>query len=198
MKKLTVEQLSIKDKKVLLRVDFNVPLDDKQQVANDTRIRESLPTIEYILQRGGTLIIASHLGNPEGMINPAMSLLPVAKRLTEILKRKVLFAPDCVGAEVKKIVQALNTGDILLLENTRFHPEEKRNDLDFAKELASFADLYVNDAFGTSHRAHASVAGVALHFDKPACGFLMVKEISCFEKTTTSFFEHTGWRKSFN
>ncbi len=181
MKKLTVEQLSVKDKKVLLRVDFNVPLDDKQQVANDTRIRESLPTIEYILQRGGTLIIASHLGNPEGMINPAMSLLPVAKRLTEILKRKVLFAPDCVGAEVKKIVQALNTGDILLLENTRFHPEEKRNDLDFAKELASFADLYVNDAFGTSHRAHASVAGVALHFDKPACGFLMVKEIELLE-----------------
>ncbi|MCK5258122.1 MAG: phosphoglycerate kinase, partial [Thermoplasmatales archaeon] len=124
---------------------------------------------------------ASHLGRPEGKVNPKMSLAPVARRLTELLHRKVIFAPDCVGDEVKKLAKGLKQGDILLLENTRFHPKEKRNDPDFAKELASFADLYVNDAFGTAHRAHASVAGVAVHFDKPACGFLMAKEIELLE-----------------
>ena len=181
MAKLSVKDLSINGKKVFIRVDFNVPLDEDLTITDDTRIRSSLPTIKYILDKGGIPIIASHLGRPEGKVNPKMSLAPVAHRLTELLHRKVIFAPDCVGDEVKKMVQALNTGDILFLENTRFHPEEKRNDPDFAKELASFADLYVNDAFGTAHRAHASVAGVAVHFDKPACGFLMAKEIELLE-----------------
>ena len=181
MAKLSVKNLSINGKKVFIRVDFNVPLDEDLEITDDTRIRSSLPTIKYILDQGGIPVIASHLGRPEGKVNPKMSLAPVAHRLTELLHRKVIFAPDCVGDEVKKMVQALNTGDILFLENTRFHPEEKRNDPDFAKELASFADLYVNDAFGTAHRAHASVAGVAVHFDKPACGFLMAKEIELLE-----------------
>ena len=181
MAKLSVKNLSINGKKVFIRVDFNVPLDEDLTITDDTRIRSSLPTIKYVLDKGGIPVIASHLGRPEGKVNPKMSLAPVAHRLTELLHRKVIFAPDCVGDEVKKMVQALNTGDILFLENTRFHPEEKRNDPDFAKELASFADLYVNDAFGTAHRAHASVAGVAVHFDKPACGFLMAKEIELLE-----------------
>jgi triosephosphate isomerase len=181
MAKLSVKDLAINGKKVFVRVDFNVPLDEDMEITDDTRIRASLPTIKYILEQGGIPIIASHLGRPEGKVNPKMSLAPVARRLTELLHRKVIFAPDCVGDEVKKLAKGLKQGDILLLENTRFHPEEKRNDPDFAKELASFADLYVNDAFGTAHRAHASVAGVAVHFDKPACGFLMVKEIELLE-----------------
>lgn len=181
MTKLSVREISVKGKKVLLRVDFNVPLDERQHIMNDTRIRESLPTIEYILEQGGILIITSHLGRPDGKVEPKMSLLPTAQRLGEILKRKVLFAPDCVGPEVKKIAKNLKPGDILVLENTRFHLEERRNDPGFAKELASIADVFVNDAFGTAHRAHASVAGVAVHFDKPACGFLMEKEIELLE-----------------
>jgi triosephosphate isomerase len=181
MTKLTIKELDIKGKKVLLRVDFNVPLDDEQNITNDTRIRKSLPTIEYIMDQDCKLIIMSHLGRPEGHVVPKMSLSPVAKRLSEILKQKVLFASDCVGPEVKKIAGQMKSRDILLLENTRFHPEEKRNDPVFAKELASLADIYVNDAFGTAHRAHASVAGVAAFFDKPACGFLMEKEIDLLE-----------------
>ncbi len=181
MAKLSVKDLAINGKKVFVRVDFNVPLDEDMEITDDTRIRASLPTIKYILEQGGIPVIASHLGRPEGKVNPKMSLAPVARRLTELLHRKVIFAPDCVGDEVKKLAKGLKQGDILLLENTRFHPEEKRNDPDFAKELASFADLYVNDAFGTAHRAHASVAGVAVHFDKPACGFLMAKEIELLE-----------------
>ena len=181
MAKLSVKEISVKGKKVLLRVDFNVPLDDKQHITNDTRIRKSLPTINYITEQGGILIIISHLGRPEGKVDPKMSLFPVAQRLGEILKHKVLFAPDCVGPEVKKIAQTLKPGDILILENTRFHPEEKRNDPAFAKELASLADIYVNDAFGTAHRAHASVAGVAKYFDIAVCGFLMEKEIELLE-----------------
>lgn len=181
MAKFSVKDLVINGKKVFVRVDFNVPLDEDMNITDDTRVRASLPTIKYILEQGGIPVIASHLGRPEGKVNPKMSLAPVARRLTELLHRKVIFAPDCVGDEVKKLAKGLKQGDILLLENTRFHPEEKRNDPDFAKELASFADLYVNDAFGTAHRAHASVAGVAVHFDKPACGFLMAKEIELLE-----------------
>ncbi len=181
MAKFSVKDLAINGKKVFVRVDFNVPLDEDMNITDDTRVRASLPTIKYILEQGGIPVIASHLGRPEGKVNPKMSLAPVARRLTELLHRKVIFAPDCVGDEVKKLAEGLKQGDILLLENTRFHPEEKRNDPDFAKELASFADLYVNDAFGTAHRAHASVAGVAVHFDKPACGFLMAKEIELLE-----------------
>jgi len=181
MAKLSVEDLAINGKKVFVRVDFNVPLDEDMKITDDTRIRASLPTIKYILEQGGIPVIVSHLGRPEGKVNPKMSLAPVARRLTELLHRKVIFAQDCVGDEVKKLAEGLKQGDILLLENTRFYPEEKRNDPDFAKELASFTDLYVNDAFGTAHRAHASVAGVAVHFDKPACGFLMIKEIELLE-----------------
>jgi len=183
MAKLSVKDLDLNGKKVFVRVDFNVPLDEEQHITNDTRIRASLPTIKYILEQGGIPILASHFGRPKGKVNPKLSLLPVAHRLSEILKRKVIFAPDCVGPEVKKMAQVLNPGDILLLENTRFHPEEKRNDSGFAKELASLSDLYVNDAFGAAHRSHASVVGVPAHFENPACGFLLEKEIRFLERT---------------
>jgi len=183
MAKLSVKDLSIKGKKVFVRVDFNVPFDEDMKITDDTRIRSSLPTIKYILEQGGIPVIASHLGRPKGKVNPKMSLVPVARRLTELLHRKVIFAPDCVGDEVKKLAKGLKQGDILLLENTRFHPEEKNNDPNFSRELASLADFYVNDAFGSAHRAHASVAGIASYFDEPACGFLMEKEIEYLEDT---------------
>lgn len=181
MAKLSVKDLEIEGKKIFLRVDFNVPLNENLQITDDTRIRASLPTIEYILKAGGIPIIASHLGRPKGRPEPKMSLAPVARRLEELLKHKVIFAPDCVGDEVKKIAQGLKKGDVLLLENLRFHPEEEKNEPNFSKELASLADFYVNDAFGSAHRAHASVEGIAHYFEKPACGFLMAKEIEYLE-----------------
>lgn len=181
MAKLSVKDLPIKGKKIFLRVDFNVPLDDNLNITDDTRIRASLPTIEYILKEGGIPIIASHLGRPKGKANPNMSLAPAAKRLEELLNRKVIFASDCVGEEVKKVATGLKPGDVLLLENLRFHPEEEKNDANFAEELASFAEFYVNDAFGSAHRAHASVEAMAHYFENPACGFLMEKEIEYLE-----------------
>ena len=186
MAKLSVKDLDIKGKKVFTRVDFNVPLGQNRTITDDTRIRAALPTITYILENGGIPILASHLGRPDGKVDPNLSLAPVAKRLGELLGRAVTFASDCVGDEVRKIADGLKPGDILLLENTRFHPEEKKNDPQFSKELASLADVYVNDAFGTAHRAHASVVGVAEHFKEPACGFLMEKEITYLEEALKS------------
>jgi len=182
MPKLSVKDLPIKGKRVFLRVDFNVPLDENLNITDDTRIKESLPTIKYILENGGILIITSHLGRPKGKVDPKQSLKPVAKRLGELLNREVKFAPDCVGLEVKKMVDGLKAGDILLLENLRFHSEEEKNDANFAKELASLAEVYINDAFGAAHRAHASVEAIAHYFDKPACGFLMEKELKYLEE----------------
>ncbi|MEO0166732.1 MAG: phosphoglycerate kinase [candidate division WOR-3 bacterium] len=181
MSKLSIRDLPIKGKKIFLRVDFNVPLDENQNITDDTRIKESLPTIKYILENGGIPIIASHLGRPKGKVDLKQSLKPVAKRLGELLGQEVKFAPDCVGPEVKKIVDGLKPGDILLLENLRFHPEEEKNDTNFAKELASLAEIYVNDAFGAAHRAHASVEAIAHYFENPACGFLMEKELRYLE-----------------
>lgn len=186
MAKLSVKDLDIKGKKVFTRVDFNVPLGQNRTITDDTRIRAALPTITYILDNGGIPILASHLGRPGGKVDPNLSLAPVAKRLGELLGRAVTFASDCVGDEVQKIADGLKPGDILLLENTRFHPEEKKNDPQFSKELASLADVYVNDAFGTAHRAHASVVGAAEHFQEPACGLLMEKEITYLEDALKS------------
>jgi phosphoglycerate kinase len=178
MAKLSVKDLDVKGKKIFIRVDFNVPLDEGLHITDDTRIRAALPTIKYVLEQGGIPILASHLGRPKGSYDTRLSLKPVAERLVKLLDRKIVFADDCVGDEVKKIVDNLKPGDILLLENTRFHPEEKTNDPEFSRKLASLADLYVNDAFGTAHRAHASVVGVAAAFENPACGLLMEKEIT--------------------
>jgi phosphoglycerate kinase len=183
MVKLSVRDISLKDKRVFVRVDFNVPLDEELHITDDTRIRASLPTIKYILEKGGIPVLASHLGRPKGKVDPKMSLQPVAHRLSEILKRKVIFAPDCVGKEIEQMAQNLKPGDIMLLENTRFHKEEKDNDTEFSRQLAALAQCYVNDAFGTAHRAHASVVGITEYFDEPACGFLMEKEIEFLTST---------------
>ncbi len=176
MAKLTVRDLELKGKRVLMRVDFNVPLEG-EDVRDDTRIRAALPTIRYVLERGGKLILMSHLGRPKGKVVPELSLKPVAGRLSELLGKPVRMAPDCVGPEVEKMVDELKEGDVLLLENLRFHPEEEKNDPEFSKKLAALGDLYVNDAFGTAHRAHASTEGVTHYFSQCAAGFLMEKEL---------------------
>ncbi|MCJ7511325.1 MAG: phosphoglycerate kinase [Dehalococcoidia bacterium] len=183
--KKTVADIDVQGKRVLLRVDFNVPLDpDDGHVLDDTRIRAALPTIEYLRERGARLILCSHLGRPKG-VDDSLRLAPVARRLGELLGSPVKTIGDCVGPQVKEAAQALGPGDVLLLENLRFHPEEEANDPDFARALASLADVYVNDAFGTAHRAHASTAGVAAYLPAVA-GFLMEKELTFLGKALAS------------
>lgn len=175
--KKTIDDINVKGKKVLVRVDFNVPLDENKNVTDDKRIVESLPTIKKILKDGGTPILMSHLGRPKGKPKPEFSLSPVAKRLGELLSVKVIMATDCIGPEAKKVIASAKPGDVVLLENLRFHAEEEANDENFSKELASLGDVYVNDAFGSAHRAHASTEGVT-RFLKPAvAGYLMQKEL---------------------
>ena len=176
MNKLTIDDLDLKDKKVLVRVDFNVPLDEKKEITDDKRIVESLPTIKKILDSGGKAILMSHLGRPKGK-TPDLSLLPVAKRLEKLLGKPVRFVNDCIGPEVEKAVNGLKYGECLLLENLRFYAEEEKNDPEFAKKLAKWGDVYVNDAFGTAHRAHASTEGVTKYFKECAAGYLMQKEL---------------------
>lgn len=177
MAKLTINDLNLKDKKVLLRCDFNVPLDDNQNITDDRRIQASLPTIRKVLDDGGSLILCSHLGRPKGQVVESMRLRPVAERLQTLLERPVQMADDCIGDAVKARKSALQPGDVLLLENLRFHKEETANDANFASELASGADLFINDAFGTAHRAHASTEGVTHYFKQAAAGFLIDKEL---------------------
>lgn len=176
MNKKTIRDVDVKGRRVLVRVDFNVPLDEHGHVTDDTRIRAALPTIEYLIAGGATVILVSHLGRPKGKPSGKYSLKPVAARLERLTGRTVHFAPDCVGPEVEDMARALKPGGILLLENVRFHAEEEENDPGFAERLASLADLYVNDAFGAAHRAHASTEGVARY--RPAvAGFLIEREI---------------------
>jgi len=183
MSKLSVEDLDLKNKRVLMRADFNVPLKEGK-ITDDTRIRAALPTIEYILGKGASLILMSHLGRPKGKVIEEMRLNPVARRLEELLGKKVVKLDDCVGEEVKKTVRMMKPGDIVLLENLRFHKEERENDPQFSKELADLADVFVNDAFGTAHRAHASTVGVA-KFLPAAAGLLMRKELEVLGKILT-------------
>ena len=181
MNKKTVRDVDLKGKRVLMRADFNVPLEDGK-ITDDTRIRAALPTIKYILEQGASLILMSHLGRPKGP-DPALSLKPVAARLSELLGREVKMAPDCVGDEVKAMAEALKPGEVLLLENTRFHKGESKNDPEFAAQLASLGEIFVNDAFGTAHRSHASNVGVSQHLPAVA-GFLIEKEIEFLSKAT--------------
>ena len=173
----TIDQLPLAHKRVLIRVDFNVPLTPEQKVGDATRIREALPTIQHALAQGATILLASHLGRPRGTVKPALSLKPVAALLQELLGRPVSLAPDCVGPTVERQIDQLPAGAVVVLENLRFHPEEEANDPAFSHALADLADVYVNDAFGSSHRSHASVVGVVQHFEDRGVGFLVRREI---------------------
>ncbi len=177
MNKLSIDKIDLKDKRVLVRVDFNVPLDDRLNVTNDIRIVESLPTIRKIINDGGKAILISHLGRPKGERKPEFSLKPAAERLSKLISKNVILAPDCIGSKTEKIVNDMKAGDVVLLENLRFHKEEEKNDPDFAKQLASLGDVYVNDAFGSAHRAHASTEGVTKFIKTCAAGYLMQKEL---------------------
>ena len=174
--KMTIEDFPIKGKRVFIRVDFNVPLDSNMVITDDRRIRSALPTINYAIDEGAKVILASHLGRPKGKVDPRYSMAPVAKRLQRLLNKEVLFAPDSVGPQVENIVAKMKDGDVLLLENLRFHAEEEQNDEAYARSLARLADYFVNDAFGAAHRAHASIVGMT-KFLPSAAGFLMKKEI---------------------
>jgi phosphoglycerate kinase len=177
MNKLSIDKVDLKNKKVLVRVDFNVPLDEKLNVTNDIRIVESLPTIKKIISSGGKAILMSHLGRPKGEKKPEFSLKPAAERLSKLLGKEVKLAPDCIGAETENLVNEMKPGDVILLENLRFHKQEEKNDPDFAKHLAKLGDVYINDAFGSAHRAHASTEGVTKFIKTCAAGYLMQKEL---------------------
>jgi len=184
--KQTIRDIQTKGKRVLVRVDFNVPQDKTTgAITDDTRIRESLPTIQHLVGQGARVILCSHLGRPDGKVKENLRLAPVGKRLAELLGKPVVCPQECIGPEAEKAVKSMNDGDIVLLENLRFHPEEEKNDPAFAKALASLAEVYVNDAFGTAHRAHASTAGVASYLPAVA-GFLMEKEIEFLGKALAS------------
>lgn len=184
-RKMTVKDVDLKSKRVFCRVDFNVPLDKQGAITDDTRIVAALPTIRYILEQGGRLLLASHLGRPKGAPQAEFSLAPAARRLAELLGRPVTMAPDCVGAEVAALADGLQDGQVLMLENVRFHPGETKNDAEFSRQLASLADVYVNDAFGTAHRAHASTEGVARLLQPAVAGFLIEKELQYLGQSLT-------------
>ncbi|MCX8026783.1 MAG: phosphoglycerate kinase [Thermodesulfovibrionales bacterium] len=176
LNKLTIEDLNLKGKRVFIRADFNVPINENFIITDDSRIRSTLPTINYAIDEGAKVILASHLGRPKGKVDPKYSLAPVAKRLQRLLNKEVIFVEDCVGPMVQNTVAKMKEGDVLLLENLRFHPGEEKNDEEFAKALSSLADYFVNDAFGAAHRSHASTTGITKYLPS-AAGFLLKKEI---------------------
>ncbi len=178
----TVDQVELNGKRVFVRVDFNVPLGEKNEITDDTRVVLSLPTVRFVMGAGGKTILASHLGRPKGKKDPKFGLAPVAERLAQYLGKKVAFASDCIGEEVRKQIEGMRNGDVLLLENLRFHPEEEKNEEAFSKALASLCDVYVDDAFGAAHRAHASTEGMTRYVKTVVAGFLMMKEVESLEK----------------
>ncbi|MBI4639599.1 MAG: phosphoglycerate kinase [Candidatus Tectomicrobia bacterium] len=182
MNKISIDELELKGKRVFIRVDFNVPLDEVMRVTDETRIVASLPTIRYAMDQGAGVILASHFGRPGGKVDPRYSLRPVAEALTRLLKKEVILAEDCVGRKVEVLIESMKGGDVILLENLRFHKEEEENEVLFSYELSRLADVYVNDAFGTAHRAHASTHGITKHGKVAAAGFLMKKEIEYLGK----------------
>lgn len=179
--KQTIEDLGLYNKRVIIRADFNVPLDDSHQITDDTRIRSTLPTINRAVDEGAKVILCSHLGRPKGKPDPRYSLAPVVKRLQRLLGKDVLFAPDCIGSEVERMVAKMKPGDVLLLENLRFHPGEEANDETFSQALAALGDVFINDAFGAAHRAHASTVGITKFVKESGAGYLLKKEIEYLE-----------------
>ncbi len=182
MNKMSITDIELKGKRVLTRVDFNVPQDENLTITDDTRIRASLPTIKYIIEKGGKAVLMSHLGRPKGKVNDKYRLEPVAKRLGELLGKEVIYVKDCIGAEAEAAVAGMADGDICLLENVRFYAEEEKNDVEFAGKLAKLGDIYCNDAFGSAHRAHASTEGVAKYVKPAVAGLLMQKELDFLGK----------------
>lgn len=181
LRKQIIEDVQLRGKRVIIRADYNVPLDDSLQITDDTRIRSTLPTINRAVDEGARVILCSHLGRPKGKFDPKYSLAPVAKRLQRLLGKEVIFAPDCIGSVVESLVARMKPGDVMLLENLRFHAEEEKNDDAFSKALASLADVYINDAFGAAHRAHASTVGITKFIPEAAAGYLLRKEIEYLE-----------------
>ena len=181
LRKQTIDDVVLRDKRVIIRADFNVPLDDSHQITDDTRIRSTLPTINRAVDDGAKVILCSHLGRPNGMFDSKYSLAPVAKRLGRLMGKDILFAPDCIGPAVEGLVAKMKPGDVLLLENLRFHQGEEENDDRFSKSLAALGDVYINDAFGAAHRAHASTVGITKFIPASAAGFLLKKEIEYLE-----------------
>ena len=181
----TIRDIDVRDKRVFVRVDFNVPRDKYGKVSDNTRIVSALPTVKFLLEAGAKVILASHLGRPKGRVRPEFSLKPAAEELAVLLGKPVQFAEDCVGPDVEAAVNSLQSGSLLLLENLRFHPGEEQNDSDFAKRLGSNADVYVNDAFGTAHRAHASTVGMTKHVGTCVCGFLIERELAFLGEKTS-------------
>jgi phosphoglycerate kinase len=181
LRKQTIDDVVLRDKRVIIRADFNVPLDDSHQITDDTRIRSTLPTINRVVDDGAKVILCSHLGRPNGQFDPKYGLAPVAKRLGRLMGKEILFAPDCIGPAVEKLVAQMKPGDILLLENLRFHKGEEKNDDAFSKALAALGDVYINDAFGAAHRAHASTVGITKFIPASVAGFLLKKEIEYLE-----------------
>jgi len=177
-----IDEFELKDKRVLCRFDYNVPLDESQNIVEDSRIKASLPTINHALSEGAKVIIASHLGRPKGKRVPELSLAPVARRLSQLLSKDVKFLPDCIGDDVRREVEAMSRGDVIVLENLRFYKEETDNEDKFARQLASLADVYINDAFGNAHRSHASNVGIVRHVKECGIGFLMKNELEYFSK----------------
>jgi len=182
----TIDQIELKGKRIFIRMDFNVPQGEKGNIDDDTRILLSLPTIRFASDAGGKVILASHLGRPKGKRDPKFSLAPVAEKLSKLIGKKVALAPDCIGEEVQKQIEGMKEQEIVLLENLRFHPEEEKNEEAFSRALASLCDVYVDDAFGAAHRAHASTEGMARFVKTVAAGFLMMKEIDSLEKALVS------------
>ena len=181
LRKQTIDDVVLRDKRVIIRADFNVPLDDSHQITDDTRIRSTLPTINRAIDDGARVILCSHLGRPKGTFDPTYSLAPVAKRLGRLMGKDILFAPDCIGPAVEALVAKMKPGDVLLLENLRFHKGEEKNDDAFSKALAALGDVYINDAFGAAHRAHASTVGITKFIPASVAGFLLKKEIEYLE-----------------
>ena len=181
--KQTIDQVDLRNKRVLIRVDFNVPLDETSHITDDSRIRAALPTINWAIDEDAIVILCSHLGRPKGNPNPTLSLAPVAKRLHRLLNKPVAFTDDCIGPAVESVVKNAQPGNVILLENVRFHPGEEKNDDRFSAQLAALADVYINEAFGTAHRSHASTVGVTKHVNVSAAGFLMKREVETLEQT---------------